>query len=137
MKRVDGAWADLTTDEAWEKALAYLADPARKKTTGVLEDIEDGDCRCCLGHVCAALGAHRTLSPSVERVYYAGRYDHDFSSSGLPQAIAERLGILPAGEFLNPIEIPMGCLNEGGGGFVVIKTWRAARSFSSSGVSSS
>ena len=74
----------------------------------MLENPEDPDSRCCLGHTCAALGAHREQCPEgVLRIYYVGDADHDRSVASLPMGIAKKMGMDTTGSFRKPITIPI------------------------------
>ena len=70
---------------AW---LAQLRDPEAGKALGMLEDPNDPNQRCCLGHACHALGADRKL--------YDGKvwYGKDLKSpSALPSGVMDALAM--------------------------------------------
>lgn len=53
------------------KAVEYLMQPGLKKATGVLENINTGG-RCCLGHMCVALGVERSEDKLCDPQYRVG-----------------------------------------------------------------
>ena len=96
------------THEARIKWLDYLREPGRKKYTRRLENPENPEERCCLGHGCHALkdSAHvtrmvrkSTIAIDETAVFYDG-YE-----TSLPHALVGLLGITPTGAFCNALDI--------------------------------
>ena len=73
------------------KWLAQLRDPESKMWIGELENIDDRNKRCCLGHACHALQAARIEDFESNEVKYI--FEHDWQTSYLPLGIAEKLNI--------------------------------------------
>ena len=90
-------------DENRQKWFKVLRDPESKKITNQLEDPEDPNARCCLGHACHALGIEREieLDPKKElyNVYYHG------SNIVLPDIVSQMLNISNAGDFKKTIYV--------------------------------
>ena len=85
--------------------LEQLRRPESEKATGMLEDGEYENARCCLGHACYALGIE-CEEEAIEiggvlhtRVYY----DHNYEV--LSDEVAEMLDIDPNGHFERAVEI--------------------------------
>ena len=67
------------------KWVNHLLDPSTKKTTAKLEDINDPECRCCLGHGCHVL--------NLKRVVGAGKVTYCGHSTLAPEKLKQRMGI--------------------------------------------
>lgn len=80
----------MTQDEARAQWLTVLRDPKSKRNTGLLEDYDDQNKRCCLGHACHALGIERAFRPSKLVCYGRGM---ESSLATLPWEAQQLLGI--------------------------------------------
>ena len=70
------------------KWIEYLKRPETRKHKGSLEDFEDPECRCCLGHACHVLAPDtRTVINSDEQVFY------DEHSASMPDKLVLALGL--------------------------------------------
>ena len=70
------------------KWIEYLKRPETKKHLGSLEDIENPDCRCCLGHACHVLAPDtRTVNVLDKQVFY------DAHSASIPDELVLALGL--------------------------------------------
>ena len=85
--------------------LAQLRSPEAKQTRGKLEDPNNPDHRCCLGHACHVFGARRVVKvvewKSRECVFYGDTYEEN---SWLPLEVRQKLNISLKGSFKTDVE---------------------------------
>ena len=97
-------------DEAFRLWLEVLRDPKSEKEKGRLENPDNPNARCCLGHACHALGAERRVvqhptsaMPASHdvRVEYGGAGEHGEGGqySVLPADVARVLKLTYEGSF--------------------------------------
>ena len=72
--------------------LKILRNPESKKEKSKLQNFVDKERRCCLGHLCHAVGAIVTKS-AIESERYIYHYKDTYSSTFLPLALAELLDV--------------------------------------------
>ena len=86
--------------------LAQLRSPKAKKAKGKLEDPENPDQRCCLGHACHIFGLQRAIRRTeygaVSCVFYGGG---DGEASWLPYEARQKLNISLKGSFKADVEV--------------------------------
>ena len=81
-------------DENRRKWLAVLRDPQSKKKVNKLEDLDNSNVRCCLGHACHALGIERKV------VYFPnGFVAYGNKTETLPFSACNMLNMEPNGKF--------------------------------------
>ena len=90
--------------------LAFLREDGRKKLTGWLENPDDPEARCCLGHACKVLGATREVvenddSPDETGREWPRRVQYDGGYAALPRTVAGNLDIDLNGRFVEPVAI--------------------------------
>ena len=90
-------------DENRRKWFGVLRDPESKKITNKLEDPEDTNARCCLGHACHALGIEREVEFDPRKESHSVCYDS--SSIVLPDTVAYMLNITNVGDFKKTIYV--------------------------------
>jgi hypothetical protein len=87
--------------EEYKNWLAFL--PGKQKTKGQLEDYDNPECRCCLGHACAAnpTKVKRILENCI--VYYTSFDDNSmnrtYANVTLPDSLNKILNIRTEGMF--------------------------------------
>ena len=95
----------LSRDEAVEMWLRELRGPTALKMTGKLAHPLNENARCCLGHLCAAIGAKRT----IDRFDYCGetypRVCYEGETTVLPKKVCRVLDITEKGEFVHPVRL--------------------------------
>ena len=100
----------MINQDALDKWLKVLRDPASKKAKGELESLGLPEYRCCLGHLCYAL---EVPSRRVDNNLEYGE-DRDTSYTQLPEYIARQVGITQDGDFIRDVEYDevgtFGCL---------------------------
>ena len=84
-----------TRAEAFDHWLLQLRHPDSLKHRGELEDSKNPNARCCLGHLCHALGIESYVGQT--RVYYQN------NSTVLPEEVAELLDITTVGHMRKPV----------------------------------
>ena len=88
---------NLTDQEILEnrrKAITFLKDPARKKATGYLDKGDER--RCCLGHMCVALGIVSQASAPYQKCAFT--YGTSNDTGVAPKELVRELGMFnPSG----------------------------------------
>ena len=118
LKEVRMKYTKKQIDEYRAMWLAQLRDPESECWIGELENIDDPNKRCCLGHACHALQAQREEDWESKEIIY--RFGGDYDVSYLPRGIAEKLNISIHGKFrksviFRTVKAPdISCLNDSG-----------------------
>ena len=106
------------THNARIKWLDYLREPGRKKYERMLENPDNPEERCCLGHGCHVLkddaGVTRILAGSSLMTGYTSVFYGGFETS-MPKEVAHILDITPNGAFCEGFDMNgarLGCLAE-------------------------
>ena len=68
-----------------KKVIEFLKDSRRKKCIGKLEDSQDSEKRCCLGHMCAAL--------NVPRMVLNNDVLYDGKTTFIPESAMQLIGL--------------------------------------------
>ena len=85
-----------TRTEAFDLWLKQLRDPRSQRYRYELQSASQPNARCCLGHLCHALGVD--VEVRGDYVYY------DRCSTGLPEGVAKLLNITQIGKFKEGVE---------------------------------
>lgn len=85
--------------QARQKWTNFLREEGRQKTKERLEDYDNPEARCCLGHAAHVLGATRETDDKLEHVYYDG------CSGDLSARLCKTLNITDTGAFHRRITI--------------------------------
>ena len=86
----------------WDEVLRR---PESKKEQGQLENIDDPNSCCCLGHLVREMVAEGHVD--IRRKVTCGKVTYDDTSSVLPSAVSEKLGVTVDGAFKEPISVPV------------------------------
>ena len=92
-------------DEFRAQWLAQLRSSEAKKHVRWLEDAEDSDKRCCLGHACHALGIDRHINVINQMVAYGDNAFSLMNTKVLPSEAQAKLNINESGEFVHTIRL--------------------------------
>ena len=68
-----------------KKVIAFLKDSSRQKHKGSLENIDNTEERCCLGHMCAAL--------NIQREAYNHCIHYDTEGAIAPESLVNMVGL--------------------------------------------
>ena len=92
------------TDRARKRWYAALRDPQAQRGETELEQIDQPDVRCFLGHACDALDSPRTITTvdDIEQVFFGDPIE-PFSDIHLPDAVARELDMTRYGQLKTPI----------------------------------
>ena len=93
----------MINKDALDKWLKVLRDPASRKVKGMLESVDEPNYRCCLGHLCHALGVPRHGDYQEVNYGMAIGEARDINWSQLPAYVAQQVGITEAGDFIHPV----------------------------------
>lgn len=91
-----------------QKWIDFLREEGRQKARNVLEDVQNPEARCCLGHAC------KVFENSVERTLVLGDNDtpvavkYDKTQHVLPSKLQRKLNIDAYGKLRKPIKIENG-----------------------------
>ena len=86
--------------------LAQLRSPEAKQARGKLEDPDDPNKRCCLGHACHILGLERTVKKPEWRASDCVFYGKNCGeASWLPREACKKLNVSLKGSFKVPVAV--------------------------------